>query len=210
MKMNHLATAILAFGILAAVLPVARADTNCSTNPPPPGSTVDGNLVVPPSTTCNLMNVTVGGNVQVETGAGLEVSGGKIGGNILADHCSFVALKNDASVGGNVQIQDCARGNGYTGSATSLIDIGGNFQCSGNLSCEAAFGKIGGNIDADGNTETFVNINSVGGNVQVNDNGDANVNGNTIGGNLQCQGNAFISGGGNTVHGQKRGQCAHF
>lgn len=214
--MTHFSRANLALGIMLAALPAARADTTCPPNPTT-GSTVGGNLIV--TGTCSLDNVTVGGNVQVETGATLVVSGGTIDGNVRANRCFFTALVNNVAVGGNVQIQDCTAGSsstgkvlasGYTGNSDNLIHIGGNFQCSGAFFCAAEFGKVEGNIRVDGDSEADIVSNSVGGNVQVNDNTNASVSDNTIGGNLQCEANAGIAGGDNTVHGNKQGQCAGF
>ena len=140
--MNHFATTMLACGIMLAVLPTARADTTC---PPNPGTTVNGNLIVPANQTCIVRGVTVTGNVQVQTNAHLNISDNAtqgstidgnlragtgafldvfvssgftstIDGNIVADQCSAVELV-PAIVGGNVSIQNC------TGSSLSATPM---------------------------------------------------------------------------------------
>jgi hypothetical protein len=197
---------------MVAALPAARADMTCSqTSPIPPGSTVNGNLVVPAgSNSCLLLTVTVTGNVQVQTNAALTIVAGgpskivgnvsvgtgatvdtgngilTIDGNLVANQCLGVLLGEGFAVGGNVQIQNCT-GESDVGSG----DIGGNVGCNNSGTCDVSSNKVNGNV-------------------QINDNSSAQVLNNTIGNNLQCQGNAAITGGGNTVGGQKMGQCANF
>ena len=84
--MKHFVTAMVAFGIMLAAVPAARAAatapapatpatpaapaapataaTTCPPNPTP-GSTVSGNLIVPSGAQCVLSGVTVSGNVVV-------------------------------------------------------------------------------------------------------------------------------------------------
>lgn len=70
--MKQIATAMLAVGTMLAALPAAGADAICPPNPPV-GSTVNGNLIVPPGATCFLNHVTVTGNVDVQPQAELNV-----------------------------------------------------------------------------------------------------------------------------------------
>jgi hypothetical protein len=211
--LNHFTTTMLAFGIMVAALPTARAaDTNCTSNLF--NTTVNGNLIVPAGQSCQLIAVTVTGNVQVQTnalltilfsagptttivgnvsvgtGARLNASNGglTIDGNFEANQCLGVSLVGSPvnTLGGNVQIHDC------TGGADVLVfDIGGNVDCNNSGICD-----LGGN--------------KVNGNVEVNDNSSAIVANNTIGNNLECQGNTSITGEPNTVGGKKSGQCAGF
>jgi hypothetical protein len=210
--MRHFVTAMLACGIMLAALPPARADTTCPPSPPL-GSTVNGNLIVPPNQRCDLNGVTVTGNVRVQTNATLSLdlpvgstingnvsvgtgatffvlSPSTIDGNVRADQCSSVESSSvpGAMVGGNVQIQNCTLDGRVIG-----FEIGGNFACNGNSGgCIA----VGDNIK---------------GNVQINDNsGTSVVDNNRIVGNLQCEDNTNIIGGGNAVGGQRQGQCANF
>jgi hypothetical protein len=213
--MKRFATALLTFGIMLMALHAARADTTCPPNPPP-GGIVNGNLVVPLGTVCQLFGVTVTGNVQVQTNAHLNISDNAtqgstidgnmrvgtgaildvfvssgftstIDGNVVADQCSAVELV-PAIVGGNVSIQNCTgEFVGY-----SQGEIAGNFTCNDNSTeCDALAGNVKGNV-------------------QINNNAAADVFVNTIGGNLSCQGNATINGGDNMVGGHKQGQCAGF
>jgi hypothetical protein len=207
--MRHFATALLAFGIMVAAVPPARAaETTCPPNPAA-GSTVDGNLVVPSGATCTLAGVTVTGNLRVQTnaevvlqaaltqvstiegnvhvgtGGSLLAANSTIDGNIDADQCFTVSIET-VTVDGNVHIQNCT-GGGSVAYIESQID--GNFACNNNPDgCVAD----GGNVK---------------GNVQIKDNGVADVRDNSIGGNLQCQGNTTIVASGNTVGGNEQGQC---
>jgi hypothetical protein len=220
--MKRFATALLAFGIMvAAGLPVARADTTC---PPSPasGSTVNGALVVPTSQVCTLSpGVTVTGSVEVQSGATLHLTVGSVGGNVEADNCVEMAISPEAnpgtfSVGGNVQIEGCSGSSGFDAGVSGLpIKIGGNFECSDNSApCFATNGSVKGNLSVDGNSGGGSRIAavSIGGNAQIDENtgGTTIIEGNTIAGNLQCQGNTAVSNEGfpNTVGGHKRGQCA--
>ena len=216
--MKHFATAMLVLGIMLAVPPIVRAaDITCPPNPTP-GSTVNGNLVVPPGGFCILNGVTVTGNVQtngsvtfageagadtingnfyVGTGASVDMESfngvlATIGGNILANGCFDVELVNSPIVvGGNFRIQNCESG-GYF-----IAEIAGNFDCSNTSVCLAESGKVHGNV-------------------LINNNSNAAVTNNTIGGNLQCAGNGSITDLSNNtalpnrVGGHKQGQCAGF
>lgn len=218
--MKHFAAAMLACGIMFAALPAPRADTTCPPSPSP-GSTINGNLVVPNNTVCTLSpGVTVTGNVQVGTGATLTLTTGSVGGNIQANNCVQMLISPDGqtstfSVGGNVQIDLCSGSSGFVAGIAGPITIGGNFECSDNsVPCVATGGSVKGNLSVDGNSGggSRVSAVSVGGNVQINDNigGTTLIEGNEIVGNLQCLGNSDVSNGGfsNTVVGKKQGQCA--
>jgi hypothetical protein len=132
--MKHFETAMLAFGLMLVGLPVARAaNMTCPPNPSP-GSTVNGNLIVPANASCSLTTtLTVTDNVVVGTGASLGVfpvdgQTVTIDGNVTADQCNSVAIQTFGdgvlSVGGNVNIQNCTGAvNGYSG---IRVTIGGN------------------------------------------------------------------------------------
>jgi hypothetical protein len=232
--LKHFPAAMLVLGMILAAVPAARADTTCL-NQSLSGSTVNGNLIVPPGATCTLIGVTVTGNVQVQLNATLNISSGPggapettIGGNLLVgtgatlDAFSSLPLATTVNgnvsadhctsfimfpvkVGGNVTIQNCAQ----FGAVGAGAQISGNFLCSNNSGESPAPGEP--------NAACGLFFAIVNGNVQVNDNqGTSTVGGNQIGGNLQCQGNASItdlgSNGGSfgpsTVGGHKEGQCA--
>ena len=203
--MRHFATALLAVGIMAAAVPAARAaDTTFPPNPLA-NSTIHGNLTVPSGPDCDLISVTVTGNVQVQTNAALNITGLStivgnvsvgteaslitpvghltIDGNFDANQCNSLILPGGDTVGGNVQIQYCAE------ASVGTNEIGGNLACNNSNACE-------------------VFSNRVKGNVEVNDNGSAEVENNAIGDNLQCQGNTSITVSGNKVGGHTEGQCA--
>ncbi len=208
-------TTLAAFGILLGAVPVARAaDTTCTGTIS--NTTINGNLVVPANTNCTLgSDVTVGGNVTVDSGASLAItptaSPVKIGGNILAatsPGCFFVAIGSLApvTIGGNVEIEDCTDDSGYNAFGTGTVKIGGNFTCNHSAGgCAAIGGSVGGNLMVDdnpGGADVFGN--NVGGNVEADGNHSfTTVRNNTIGGNLTCTGNTPAAvASGNTVHGK--------
>jgi hypothetical protein len=199
--MRHFATTLMAFGIMVAALPAARAD-----NTPCTGSlqgVINGNVVVPDGATCQLNNATVTGNVFVSTGASLAMGvlgSVMISGNLQADHCASVGVISFTtsllSIGGNVAIRSCTEMSGYDVSSGSSgsVTIGGNFLCQTNSApCFAQRGSIGGNTIVSGNFG-----------------GTSIVAGNEIGGNLLCLRNTAVidSSAPNTVFGKKLGQCA--
>ena len=222
--MKHFETAILAFGLMLVALPVVRAaDTTCPPNPSP-GSTVNGNLIVPANASCTVTStLTVTNNVVVGTGASLGVfpvdgQTVTIDGNIIADQCNSVAIQTFGdgvfSVGGNVNIQNCTGPvNGYSG---IRVTIGGNFLCANSGVCVAGDGVVQGNLTMDNNNAVSeVDDNQIGGNVDVSGNSGSapTVLGNRIGGNLQCFNNnppPSNFGFPNSVSGNERGQCVGF
>jgi hypothetical protein len=159
---------LAAFGIVLTAGSGARAQSgSCETTVA--GGVVHGNLIVPTGATCTLNDVTVAGNVSVQSSATLTVgSGSKIGGNIEANGCKFVYLyPGPISVGGNVDINTCNGGqNGYQATPTGSpqppgpgggtppgITIGGNFVCENNAQpCVISGGMIRGNAQLDDNT----------------------------------------------------------
>jgi hypothetical protein len=198
--MNQFATTMLAFGIMLAALPAARADTSCTG---PLQGVISGNVFVPDGATCQLDNATVTGNVLVGAGATLAVGvlgSVTISGDLQADHCASVGVISFTtsllSIGGNVAIRSCTEMSGYDVSSGSSgsVTIGGNFLCRANSApCFAQRGSIGGN--------TIVSDNSGGTSI---------VAGNEIDGNLLCFGNTAVinASAPNTVFGKRLGQCA--
>jgi hypothetical protein len=224
-KMTSVAIAMLtALGFVLATAPVASAQkTFTCTGTISDGSAIDSSLVVPPSATCTLTNVTVVGNVQVGTGARLNAHPGTgqtvtIDGNVVAHQCVGVDLflqqggGGMIAIGGNVRIQNCGFG------FSSDVTIGGNFVCTDNNlrdGCMVISNVVLGNLTVDNNSSvnsSEVISTHVSGNVDFSGNSSSFapvVEDNTIGGNLQCSGNSSGPGGGsNTVNGQKLDQCA--
>ena len=231
---------VTALGFLLVTVPVASAQSvfQCSNGTTiTDGRTIDSNVVVPPSATCELDNVTVIGNVKVGTGAALQAfpvvrQKVAINGNIAADGCGHVELETSGggtiSVAGNVTAQNC-NGASYSGHCLTIgsgpcLTIGGNVVFAGTgAGTVASEGVIHGNLTVDNNNTKDLPIppvvegNQVSGNVEVSGNAVPSpllvplVKGNTIGGNLQCVGNSQTPDDGgipNTVSGQKLGQCA--
>src|SRR5262249_20421565 len=128
-----------ALGFLFDTVPIANAQNTfqCNGLDISDGRTINGDLIVPPGTSCILRSVTVLGNVRVEKRANLLVEADTeqvtIGGHIVTNQCNNVllaTLDGGISVEGNVTIQKCTgRDSGYVGPS---ITIGGNFLCSNN------------------------------------------------------------------------------
>jgi hypothetical protein len=67
-NMKSFATAIaMTLGMLIGAAPIASAQSTQCIGSIADGRTIDGNLIVPLNATCELDNVTVGGNVKVGT-----------------------------------------------------------------------------------------------------------------------------------------------
>jgi hypothetical protein len=171
-------------------------------------------VVVPSGYTCALGAANVGGNVTVEPGGRLHISGSIVGGNVTSTNAGtntapspfspFSVLICNSKIGGNVTI---------TGSA-SKVTVGGQ-NCAGNL--------VGGNVVLTGNRVVALIGNSpnsqgrscslnvrcrIGGNVTVSNNKFAHVTFNKIDGDLTCRDNVCgIEEHDNVVGGVRRGQC---
>ena len=222
--MKRFETAMLAFGLMLAALPVARAaDTICPPNPSP-GVTVNGNLLVPSGQSCSLLgDVTVTGNVQVQMNANLQLAsssvrpGPMIGGNVNVGTGATLIVLGFFQVDGNIDAEQCNVLHLGTDTLPATGNIGGNVVAQ---DCTSPGGnefvspskllttEISGNLTCNNNVLCFAEFINVKGNAQFNNNVSAHVKLNTIGGNLICQDNENIFGEDNTVAGSKLGQCA--
>ena len=170
---------------------VHAANANCTGTV---SGTVSGNVVVPSGASCTLSDVTVSGNVQVSQNASLTVDATEqpatIHGNVQATNCAFVLLQGGVTVGGNLQIVQCAQRSGFVGPG---VKIDGNFECNNNAgACEADLGDVRGNVQIQSSSSADISLVSVGG-------------------NLQCQGNTAPpthTFGPDFVSGNLQGQCA--
>jgi hypothetical protein len=158
--------------------------------------TISGDLIVPSTATCNLQNVKITGNVQVQSGAILNLTGGvSVNGNFNATSPQGV---NISGGGNHFKGSLLAKAPGFFGMQNTRVD--------GNVTIQ----------DSPGNVTFFDNI--VGGNVVLRSNAAGpetkeppakEVSGNRIGGWLDCTNNFPPPvGGGNTAKGGKRNQCA--
>ncbi len=158
---------------------------------------VTGNVFVGSGVSCTISQANIGGNVQLKAGARLLIDGRQfpslIGGSVLAQSCTSAQLEGAVTVQGNVVIQHCASGGGFTGPG---VVIGGNFQCTDNTGpCEATLGEVTGDVQ-------ILNNNSA---------STSNISQSSIGGNLVCQQNApspTHTYGPDRVNGTMQGQCA--
>ena len=158
---------------------------------------VTGNVFVGSGVSCTISQANIGGNVQLKPGARLVIDGRQypsvIGGNVVAQNCTFALLEGAVTVRGNVVIQRCTANSGFTGPG---IVIGGNFQCTDNTgACTANFGEVAGNVQVINNHSSAA----------------SNISQSSIGGFLQCQQNTpapIHAYGPDRVAGTLQDQCA--
>jgi beta-glucosidase len=140
---------------------------------------VQGNLIVPPGSWCDMIDTSVAGDVLV-SGTGIRIAGSTIGGSLVAAGVSDAA--DPLSAGVNVVCNTTVDGN--------LIIAGNGRSAPWNL------GQCGGNT-VDGNL-TF-HGNAASGNT---------LTGNTVKGSLSCSAGGSVAADGNKVTGRTEGQCA--
>jgi lysophospholipase L1-like esterase len=174
-----------------------------------------GNLNVSAGQTCMFVGGGVTGNIT-QTGGNLILSGTTVGGNVQVQSGGTVSITGFARIVGNLQIQNlrtssvqnqiCGAsilGNLQYQNSNAPIEIGASTMCSGNT--------VGGNLQVVNNGGAVGIVgNTVTGNLQVvNDSGSSTVSSNNVAKNLQCSGNKTITGSGNYAS-QKQGQCAAY
>jgi hypothetical protein len=197
-------------GLLAVSTSVAPSQplvTNCdgsiSGTPTQPLTIVGDVIVVPGAEFCELLFVSVTGNVENRGGTPLMIFGSSVAGNVQSEGAAFLELVG-AVIGGNLTIK------GTTGLPQHPPEPT-NFLCNS---------QIGGNVKLDRNEAPFVvgagpgcapGPNTIAGNLDIHKNSAAmDVSGNTIGGNLNCHKNSpAVSGapGSNSVAKNKLGEC---
>jgi Tannase and feruloyl esterase len=193
MKTITLALTLAAAALLGGASTV-RADTNCTGTLT---GTVKGNVTVPKDASCTIEIATVTGNVKVSQGASLMIAAydepSKISGNVEADHCKFVLLGGNVTVGGNLQIHQCTgtANNGFQGPG---VKISGDFECHNNSGpCRAWLGEVDGNVQIRNNgsiTASDISLVTIGGDLQCKHNTPApthNYGPDWVTGNLQDQ-----------------------
>lgn len=195
-----------------------------TSNVPPSGTACDGtysgifqgNITVSAGQNCIFVNGGVTGNV-VENGGNLELIQSSVGGNVQIHGGTFI-LGPGSSIGGDLQIQNLPTGPGQNQVCGTTVNGNLQFQNSGTAlligstnpgSC--AGNNVGGDLQVHDNTAaTTVAGNTVRGNLQDNNNtAPTQVFTNTVSNNLQCAGDTSITGGGNTAR-SKQGQCSTF
>jgi hypothetical protein len=219
--------------------------------------TFSGNLTVSAGQTCIFVDGGVTGNIQ-QSGGVLDVIQSTVGGNLQVTGGGMFTVTSGSVIKGNLQIQNIPAGSvtnqvcgdtidgnlQFQGNGTAVLIgaaapascpgnvIGGNLTVQsntapvtavdntvkGNLTVQSntapasvVGNTVTGNLTVQSNTAaTTVDDNKVSGNLQDQSNTAATqVFTNIVGGNLQCQGNAAISGGGNTSK-SKQGQCSAY
>ena len=193
MKTITLALTLAAAALLGGASTV-RADTNCTGTLT---GTVKGNVTVPKDASCTIEIATVTGNLKVSQGASLMIAAygepSTIGGNVEADHCKFVLLGGNVTVGGNLQIHQCTgtANNGFQGPG---VKISGDFECHNNSGpCRAWLGEVDGNVQIHNNgsiTASDISLVTIGGDLQCKNNTPApthNYGPDWVTGNLQDQ-----------------------
>jgi beta-glucosidase len=166
---------------LQATLAAAPASLTCS-DQQINATTINGDLTVNPGDWCDLVDVTVKGDLNLIQASGVRIAGSTITGDVQANNPS--GSSDPMSSGANVICNTTVSGNLHIhGSDTSSpwrIGVCGPTSVGGNLLFQQNA--------ATGNTIT----------------------GTTVQGNVQCVQNADVTGSGNTFGGpvKARGQCA--
>lgn len=146
------------------------------------------NVIVPDGAECKISAARIEGNVQVGSGATLEVQGPSyIGGNVQSEGSRYVRLQGGGvTVNGDVQIKKASEASGVQPGT----NIYGNFQYEENtgfLFFSGAFVR--------GDFQMFKNF------------GGANIVNNTIRQNMQCKENYPRPAGSGNRAGDKEDQC---
>jgi len=134
---------------------------------------------------CILKNVSIMGNVDVESGAIFTASHSSIGGNIQADEANQVGLSR-ATVGGNVVIKNMDYSFGIVNIYNTKID--GNLQIESNSGFFVIVrdSTIGGHLQLSKNTadEISVKFSTIGGDLQFFENVSDTMFGNMANNNI--------------------------
>src|SRR5258705_10774835 len=109
----------LSLALGGPLAPSAQTSTTACPSNPAPGSTVNGNLVVPAGLSCVLFNVIVTGNVTVEADAAISLINSTINGGLIATNSNGVTTPAGRStIKGSLTISG--------GSSSRLHDPQGN------------------------------------------------------------------------------------
>ena len=129
--------------------------------------------------------IRIEGNLFVRSGATVYANGVRIDGNIQADRAVRVQVRDNSSIGGDIQVIRSGL------LIVTSANIGGNLQAFDNSNDQLYFG------------------NTIGGDLQAFDNyGTVSIWDNLIDGNLQCKDNVPPpTGGNNLVQGNMEDQC---
>ncbi len=186
------AVATLALGTTVGAVTVAQAgDIECTTALG--AATIDGNLIVPDDTVCDLTGTTVHGAIIVKSRAQLHADNIHATGGLQSQSPNTITL-DDSTLDNGVSIQNAETTPGKPGGRISLTDnrISGDIQVSGNR------------------VPVWLEDNpSITGSIQAQSNvAGIDISRNTIGNGLQCQDNLPAPTGGGNKAKQAQGQCA--
>jgi hypothetical protein len=153
------------------------------------GTTIKGDLIVPPSINCYLNSTAVKGDVLVQPQAASFVTYGttKIQGDVTATDVPSVVMQGVTEIGGSLRL-------------SGITDIA-------QLCCGAV---VKGPIKITNSRGVVLFSNTLRDDVTLNGNQFLQVYDNRIRGKLSCRGNVEVAMGGepNTAKGGKFGQCA--
>jgi hypothetical protein len=159
--------------------------------------TFSGNVVIRAGQNCMFVGGGITGNVTVN-GGNLDLTNANVSGNLAVQGSTGFSLGPDATISGNLSIQNIA--SGVTMNQICGTRVAGNVKVSAN----ATPLEIGSSADVS------CPGNSFGQNVSVTNNTAATgFYNNTIRKNLSCSSNTSITGAGDTAA-TKNGQCATF
>ncbi len=193
-KLTRVATvAALALTTTVGAATVAHAgDTECTT--PLGAVTVNGNLIVPDDTVCDLTGTTVQGAIIVKSRAQLHADNVHATGGLQSQSPNTITL-DDSTLDNGVSIQNAETTPGKPAGRISLSDnrINGDIQVSGNRVSVWLEDNplITGSIQAQSNVAGI------------------DISRNVIGNGLQCQDNTPPPTGTGNQAKQAQGQCAN-
>jgi hypothetical protein len=195
-------------------------------------TTINGSLVVPAGQACRLSNVTVTGNVKVESGATIAIVNTilplrVIAGNVKVESGATISMIN-ANINGTLIATDAAGVftpagrttiNGSLtisgGSTTRLHDLVVNgavnltgLQGTGDGALRVVVSHFGDKLTVTDSAEVIIQESHIEGKTTVDDNASVHIDTTDIGGKLTCSGNGVVTGSGNTAVGGMLGQCS--
>ena len=173
------------------------------------GTTIHGNVVVPPGAFCDLVGSSITGSVEIQRSGGLSLdAASSVDRNVLVGRDAQVVLFNGSTVGGSIWCSKCSAADLHSSTVWgSLYDNGLTFGAD--LTNSQIHGRLVVSHSQDGGFGFSFTGNTIGKDFSFVDNtGTSTFSGNTIGNELNCTGNTPPPAGGGNTAAEKEGQCA--
>jgi hypothetical protein len=173
------------------------------------GTTIHGNVVVPPSAFCDLVGSRITGSVQIQRSGGLSLdAASSVDRNVSVGRDAQVVLFNGSTVGGSIWCIKCSAADLHDSTVQgSLYDQGMTFGAD--LTNSHIHGSLVVSHSQDGGFGFNFAGNTIGEDFSfVHNAGSSTISGNTIGNELNCSGNSPPPAGSGNTAAEKEGQCA--